>query len=503
MSRFDVDVAILGAGFGGSLMALLVERIGLRPVLVDRGHHPRFAIGESSTPVADFVLRDLTRTYGLPRIEPLARYGTWQRAYPELGCGLKRGFSYFRQEPHQPFAPRVDHANELLVTASSDDEHSDTHWLRADVDGFLAREAQQAGIPYLDDTLVSVSARDGGWLLEGRRHGELLRIGARFLIDATGEASVLVRALCIPSALEQVATNSRAVYAHFSHVQPWREHMQARGAHLDDHPFDCDNAALHQVIDEGWMWQLRFRNGILSAGFALDAADHAIDAAEPLEHEWTRWLERYPSLAAQFAAARLVQPPGGLRRTGRMQRRAATAAGRNWALLPNTAGFIDPLHSSGIAQTLCGIERLVVALAADWGRPAALAGEMECYSETVLRDLTLLDQLVSGCYDARRNFRLFIAFSMLYFAAATTYERRRAAGQLSPGAAFLCADDVELCARVAALGERLRAMLSQGEPQHDEIVQYERDVARALQPYNSAGLCDPNARNMYRYTVAR
>lgn len=47
MNNYDVDVAVLGAGFGGCLTALILKQIGLQTVLVDRGSHPRFAIGES------------------------------------------------------------------------------------------------------------------------------------------------------------------------------------------------------------------------------------------------------------------------------------------------------------------------------------------------------------------------------------------------------------------------------------------------------------------------
>ncbi|HUG89439.1 MAG TPA: NAD(P)-binding protein, partial [Planctomycetaceae bacterium] len=75
--RLDAEIAVIGSGFGGSLTALLLDRIGRRPVLVDRGSHPRFAIGESSTPIANLVLRDLALRYGLPRLVPLAKYGTW------------------------------------------------------------------------------------------------------------------------------------------------------------------------------------------------------------------------------------------------------------------------------------------------------------------------------------------------------------------------------------------------------------------------------------------
>ena len=102
----QADVVILGSGFGGSLTALLAERIGLRPVLIERGSHPRFAIGESSTPQGDLVLGELARRYGLPRLQPLCKYGSWRRSYPELVCGLKRGFSYFHHVEGRALRPQ-------------------------------------------------------------------------------------------------------------------------------------------------------------------------------------------------------------------------------------------------------------------------------------------------------------------------------------------------------------------------------------------------------------
>jgi FADH2 O2-dependent halogenase len=56
VSRIDADVAIVGSGFAGSLTALALLRRGQRVALVERGRHPRFAIGESSTPLANLLL---------------------------------------------------------------------------------------------------------------------------------------------------------------------------------------------------------------------------------------------------------------------------------------------------------------------------------------------------------------------------------------------------------------------------------------------------------------
>ena len=70
------------------------------------------------------------------------------------------------------------------------------------------------------------------------------------------------------------------------------------------HPYPCDAAALHHVLDGGWMWVLRFDNGVTSAGFSLDPEVHPMRADETPEQEWARLLGTYPSLARQFAAHR-------------------------------------------------------------------------------------------------------------------------------------------------------------------------------------------------------
>src|ERR1051325_494672 len=104
MSEFDL--AIVGAGFGGSMLAMVAHRIGLRVVLLERGTHPRFAIGESTSPLMNLLIEELARRYDLPRLLPLTTFGAWQRNYPEVTCGLKRGFTYYHHERGKPFANR-------------------------------------------------------------------------------------------------------------------------------------------------------------------------------------------------------------------------------------------------------------------------------------------------------------------------------------------------------------------------------------------------------------
>jgi len=59
----NVDLAIIGSGFAGSLLAMIARRQGRSVALVERSHHPRFAIGESSTPITNLLLEELATRY--------------------------------------------------------------------------------------------------------------------------------------------------------------------------------------------------------------------------------------------------------------------------------------------------------------------------------------------------------------------------------------------------------------------------------------------------------
>ncbi len=146
------DLAVVGSAFGGSLLAMIARRLGLRVVLIERGCHPRFAIGESSTPLANLLLEELAGRYDLPQLLPFTRWGTWQRAHPKIGCGLKRGFSFYHHEAGRPWAARDDGSNELMVAASPSDAVADTHWYRPDFDHWFQREAVAMGVEYSDQT---------------------------------------------------------------------------------------------------------------------------------------------------------------------------------------------------------------------------------------------------------------------------------------------------------------------------------------------------------------
>jgi tetracycline 7-halogenase / FADH2 O2-dependent halogenase len=485
MIRESADVVIAGGGFAGCLMALVLQRLGRGVVVLERGSHPRFAIGESSTPLCNLALEGIAREYDLPRLLPLTKYGRWQRGYPTLACGLKRGFTFAKHEENQTFIPRPDHANEMLVAASPNDDEGDTHWFRASFDHFIAEEARAAGIQIFERTEIVDIQRDEHWTVRAQREGEPVEVHAPFILDAAGPAGLLGKALGIDSRPCGVRTNAWSVFSHFEGVGLWADVLTEAGGSLADHPYACDDAALHHILADGWIWVLRFNNGITSAGAMLDYSRRSPNASLSPEQEWQAILARYPSVARQFTAARPVRP---FARTGRLQRRTPQAASDGWAMLAHAAYFLDPLFSGGNAHTLRTIERLGQIFRAHWGQPSLLR-ELNIYNRKLLREVNLLDRLIAGCYRCFNRFDLLGSYVMNYFAAAIFCEEERRGG--GPDHDFLLADSPAFRAGV----RRHYAMLTPSS-----AAELQHQVARDLAPINTTGLCDPAKHNMYPYS---
>lgn len=484
------EFLVIGSSFSGSLAALCLNRIGRDVVLVDRGAHPRFAIGESSTPLADLQLLRLADEYRLPRLAPLTTYGSWKSTYPQIACGLKRGFSYFQHRPDHDFQTDEQHSTDLIVAASPNDAVGDTHWLRADVDAFLAAEAVGEGIPLLERTVLTCKSRSP-WVWTGIRDDqEPIEIHADFVIDASGTGGVIPRALGGQDLGRELITNSRSIFCHVRELLPWHDLLNQRGIATDTHPYRCDRAAVHHLLDEGWMWQLPFDHGVTSVGFVLEGAGPGL----PAPAEWSRLLARYPALQDQFRDARIVAPITGLQATSRLQRQWSRIADVDYLLLPSTAGFIDPMHSTGIAHSLFGVADIVKLVADTWGRPAFVQGLLD-YEERVTRELRTIDRLIAACYATRGNMDLFEAAACLYFVAAIQTEERLQAG-MSPR--FLSLDRESLQEILWRQSDALIASRAAGA----DVDRLVGQVRQAIAPWNTAGLLDPGTRRMYRYTAA-
>ena len=495
----DCDVIVVGSGFAGSLVARILAVQGYSVVLLERGSHPRFAIGESSTPLANLSLERIGARYGLADCYRLATYGRWTTHYPELRRGLKRGFTYYRHHPGTPFENRGLESERLLVAASPEDSLADTHWLRADVDAHFVRMAEASGVDYRDQVELGYPEfTPDGVRVSGSRIGDAFELNAKFIIDASGPGGYLARALSIPSSLDSTRTRSSIVFSHFTGVRPTTDVVSG----LPRGPYPDALAAVHHIIDEGWMYSLGFDHGVTSAGFLLTPrgmASLGFDATKPPEDMWRTLLARYPSIGAAFEHAKPTMPIA-FRRT--IQHRLARAAGPRWALLPHAFAFVDPLFSTGIAWGLRAVERLGLAFeqAIDRGRIPD-AATLDRYNRMLAHEADQIDALVAGAYESMAHFDLFAAHAMLYFATVSFAEvsQRMAGDESVVWQGFLGAEDPVLGPLPrASLDRLLRITRGAGDAgSAEERAGFAQWISESIAPRNVAGLADPARRNLY------
>lgn len=471
------DVAILGSGFGGALLAMAARQQGRSVLVLERGTHPRFAIGESTSPLTNLLLEELAREYRLPRLLPLTRFGDWKRAYPEIPVGLKRGFTFYQHQEGKPFTPRPDRENELLVAASPNDEVADTHWYREAFDHFLIREAQSLGAIYVDHVCLDRYQRSAHLTtLEGTRQGKEVRYQARFVVDATGPRGALSRLLNLPEQPLPDFPATQALFSHFTGVARFHPSPAAT-------PYPPDDAALHHVFEGGWMWVLRFDNGITSAGFAVEDRLAAELRLEEKEGAWERFLARFPSIREQFRGAEAVQP---FFHYPRLSYGCGALTGEGWALLPSAAAFVDPLFSTGFPLTLLGIHRLARALRS-LHHPPEFNNALAAYAALTRREAEAAATLVGACYRSFSRFPSFAALSMLYFAAASYSEMARRLDRPHLANQFLLQNQPGFRAAFQHHCAAARRGAAVSLPA----------IAADLDPYNIAGLCDPAKGNWY------
>jgi FADH2 O2-dependent halogenase len=484
----DFDLAIVGSGFGGSLLAMIARRLGLRVVLLERGKHPRFAIGESTSPLTNLLLEELAVRYELPRLLPLTEFGPWKRTYPDVTCGLKRGFTYYHHEAGKPFGRAADRSDQLLVAASPHDEVSDMHWLRADVDKFLMYEAVAVGAEYQDETLLDdATFTESCVRLTGTRRDTPVQISARLLVDASGPRGFLSRALELSEKPFQGFPRTQALFSHFIDVRRC-DQMEAFSTDGTP-PYPPDDAALHHVFDGGWMWVLRFDNGVTSAGVSV-TDDLALELGlADGEAAWPRVLERFPSVGEQFEAAKAILP---FIYSPRLSYRCTQAAGDGWAMLPSAAAFVDPLFSTGFPLTLLGISRLGLVLEEAWGSKE-LRERLHEYGEATFNEADWTAKFVGGCFSTMDSFPHFAAFSMFYFAAASFSEMARRVGRPDLASSFLARTNRTFAEGLEAAAELLSAR-SRARLEPAELAQ---TVCGAVESINIAGLCRPEKRNWH------
>jgi FADH2 O2-dependent halogenase len=399
----NYDVAIIGGGIGGSLLGTVLTRNGVRVVLFEGSPHPRFAIGESTTPDSTFRLRVLGTRYDVPEIAGLAAYATAARGGAK-STGVKRGFSFVHHKPGEEAKPRESTQFPTLAPPLG----PDVHFFRQDVDAYLFQTALRYGADAIYDRVVDVQFdADGAELTSAS--GSTVR--ADYVVDAGGRYSLLADRLGLRDAEPRFRTRSRSIFTHMIGVMPWESVWPDRRSHKL--PIPPSQTTLHHMFEGGWMWVIPFdnhhqsANQLCSVGITLDIDRYPLDENVTAEAEFWEIVQRYPSVAKQFEHARPARP---FVRVGRTQFSSQRIIGDRFCMLPHASDFVDPLFSVGLAVTVSAVDSLahrLIEAARDNDYPTEKFQYVEQWTKSTFDQA---DELVAGCYTAFGDFALWNAF---------------------------------------------------------------------------------------------
>lgn len=338
------DVAILGSGVAGSMLAAILARNGVDVLLVDASVHPKFAIGESTIPNMLVSLRTMAARYDVPELVTLSTFtGCTKIIGPSFG--VKNHFGFLNhQEGKQQDPGQVTMFNfpKLL--------HETAHLFRQDSDAYLFYAAVKYGAKVRQNFRVAdVDFDDAGVTITSDR-GEEYR--ARCVVDASGYRSPVAEKLKLREDPCRFKHHSRSIWNHMVDV-PRTDKVFARPKE-DTPPVPWYEGTVHHLFERGWFWVIGFdnheasRNPLCSVGLTFDPRKYPVPENMTPEQEFYFQANRFPDVARQFEGARAVRP---WLRTGRLQYSSRKTVGDRWILLSHAAAFLDPLFSRGLSNT--------------------------------------------------------------------------------------------------------------------------------------------------------
>jgi FADH2 O2-dependent halogenase len=407
------DVAILGSGLGGAMLAAILAKQGHSVLLLEKGTHPRFAIGEAMLPQSSMLMWILGERFGVPEIQHLSN-SLSIRQHVSASCGVKRTIGFLYHEEGRRQNPAQSH---LLVPPATP-LFSESHLYRQDVDLYMVNAAIRHGAVYRERIDVNdLELRDDEVVLRSAAGEEF---HARFLVDGTGHKSLLAETLGLREKPTRLRTQSRSIFTHLKGVKAYDDCLRP-----DEHlglSARWYEGTLHHVFDGGWFWVIPFDNHgdkgdavnpLCSVGLTLDMRKFPDRGLSP-EQEFREIVARFPSVAAHFEGAEAVRPWIS---TGRLQYSSTRSAGDRWFLLAHAAGFVDALYSRGLISTFETILALVDPLMQSLREDRFTAARFAYPERLQAALLDANDRMVNSSYQAFGHFPLWNAWVRLWLSS--------------------------------------------------------------------------------------
>jgi flavin-dependent dehydrogenase len=348
-------VAILGGGPAASALATLLAREKIRVAILHRPRAAALLVGESLVPAIILILRrlgveDEVRSYGKYKpgaIFNMNEWGDFPFTFADF-CGKLPDYAYN--------VPRIKFEATLLENAK-----------RAgakvfEIEAKAERVAGEDKVRLSAETLTAC--------------GDFFSGQPDLIVDATGRARVLPKLLDIPA--REGGRKDTALFAHLDKAELYK------------------SGYVHSSrLDHGWSWRIPLPDRV-SLGIVIPS-EHAASAGATPEERYDNLLKKDSYLRTVTVGSKRLTP---VMEYTNYQLVSARLVGDGWALVGDTAGFIDPVFSSGLLIGLTSALELADAVR-DGG-----AAAFQKYERGVIHHLKTWHEIVNYFY----NGRMFTSF---------------------------------------------------------------------------------------------
>lgn len=298
---------VVGGGPAGATIAALLAERGHRVVLLEKDRHPRFHIGESLLP------------YNLPLLDRLG-----VREQIETSSMPKHGIEFV--SPFHGKSVRYDFAK------AWDKRFPYSFQVRRSTfDHILLKNAAAKGAEVIEGCrATSIDFPDDGHpVIMGRdEDGHARQWTAAFVVDASGRDTLLAAQLEMKE--RNPRNNSAAIFGHFTGARRL--------------PGKAEGNITIVWFDNGWFWFIPLSDGTTSVG-AVCPAPFFKNRGSDLKSFFMSIIATSPEIADRLKDASLA---GEVTATGNYSYGVKSTSGRNFILVGDASGFIDPVFSTGV-----------------------------------------------------------------------------------------------------------------------------------------------------------
>jgi flavin-dependent dehydrogenase len=384
------DVVILGGGLAGLSLArqLHLEAPAVRVLVAEKRQHPvreaAFKVGESSVEIGAHYFQKVLD------LEPHLRSAQLE----------KLGLRYF--------FPHADNRNLERRVELGAPEYSTVPSFQLDrgrFENMLLQLARSSGTEVLDDCAVRA-------IELGKTHhdvalttgGTTRTVAARWVVDASGRASLLKRKLGLTRPSGHAANASwfrfktRLRIDDWSDEPSWVARVPTRRRWL---------STVHLMGKGYWVWFIPLGSGSTSVGIVADSALHPFNRINRFERA-VDWLREFEPQAAGVVEAHHGELEDFLALQHFAHGCARVFSPDRWAMTGEAGVFTDPFYSPGSDFIAMGNECIADLIARDV-QGEDVTARAESFNQTYLRLFDAFIRLYEGQYPIMGNAQVMTA----------------------------------------------------------------------------------------------